>query len=143
MFIIKCDKLNSSSLRRDWHSPLPLQFYNKKAKLCKKFILKLYSFLKKSFQYLLLKVKQVKAKRPFFIGKKNKHLILLLDQFKLLYCVSLLSNYSVIGLMFFEKPLPCQNENWGYNFFQVLPLYFFPSPEFPVLSRIPTVFTTR
>ena len=44
--------------------------------------------------------------------------MLLLDQFKfeLLYYVSLLSNYSVIELMFFEEPLPCQNENWGYNF---------------------------
>ena len=24
--------------------------------------------------------------------------------------------YSVIELMFFEEPLPCQNENWGCNF---------------------------
>ena len=42
----------------------------------------------------------------------------LLAQFKseFFYYVSLLSNYSVIELMFFEEPLPCQNENWGYNF---------------------------
>ena len=37
-----------------------------------KFILKLYSFWKKSYQRLLLKVKQLKAKRPVFIEKQNK-----------------------------------------------------------------------
>ena len=79
--------------------------------------------------------------------------MLLLDQFKfeLLYYVSLLSNYSVIELIFFEEPLPCQNENWGYNFSSTFQqneckyfhYIFFLSLDFSVLIRIPTVVTTR
>ena len=47
------------------------------------------------------------------------HSMLLLDQFKSeLLCY--VTNHSVIELMFFEEPLPYQNENWGYNFSSIL-----------------------
>ena len=110
MIIIKCDKLNSRGGRGGDNHPAPFNFFKKKVKLCQKSNL--------FCNYTLFWKNLINAS---FIEKKSlklfSHFMLLLNQFKceLLYYVSLLSNYSIIEFIFFEKPLPCPNENWGYN----------------------------
>ena len=94
-------KLNSSVGRREGTHPAPFIFVKRKYNYAKNQIYFeiILLFWKKTYHCLLLNEKQLRFKS------------------ELLYYVSLLSNYFVIDSLFFEKPLPCQNKNWGYNNF--------------------------